>query len=527
VTRRRGDKELAEAGESLVAAAFSGLDSEQRLDAVLDLLADLTDAPVHLYTCQNEGGSFALVRSGAPPRLGETRRGGSTRRSRRSRRARVENDDWVDGPGWDEGSDMAQTTLAATLPAATSGRPTAITPAGEVTVLPLRVGTNAARGLVLVGPPTVHDVHRLDSALRVPLTAAISAILDDEQFSRRLAVAESMKEAGAQLQQSAVDTTRFCDLSLRLALRATGAEVAILDVFGPPSRRLAIDLDPSIDERLDLSPSAHVLDWETAVDGGPVLVHDLELLDALGVRSLLALPMMHDGAPLGVVALLNFRASMRFGPEAVSLLATLAEQTNLMLSSEEMMAAFHERYLATLRGLADTLDLRRPWLRGHHSRVAGVATAIAAAMDLGRAEVDTITLAGHLHDIGLAGVIELGDGRQADFEHPALGASLVERLPLHGDVAAAVLTHHEWFDGWGFPAGLSGDELPRGGRILAVAEFAVESTTSDPVHAAWSLDRLESELRTRRGSQFAPEVVDATLDHLDRADFIRSLALVG
>jgi hypothetical protein len=526
VIRRHADRELAEVGEALVAAAFSELDSEQRLDLVLDLIAEVTESPVHLYACQDGGRSFNLVRSGSPPLLGEARGRGTPRRGRRVRRASVDDDDWVDGPGWDEGSDMAQTTLPATLPTAVAARATAITSAGEVSVVPLRVGTNAARGVVLLGPPTLHDLHRLDAALRVPLTAAICAILDDAQSSRRLAVAESMKGAGTHLQQSAIDTMEFCNLSLRLALRATGAEVGILDVFGPPFRRLAIGLDPTVDAGLDLSPSAQLLDWETAVEEGPVLVRDVEYLDELGVRSMLALPMLHDRTPIGVVALLNVRSSMRFEREAVSLLATLAEQTNLMLSSEETLAAFHRRYLATLRGLADTLDLRRPWLDGHHARVAGVAATVAGAMNLSHEEIEAITLAGHIHDIGLAGVIELGDGRQADFDHPSLGASLVERLPLHGDVAAAVLTHHEWFDGWGFPAGLAGEELPIGGRILAIAEFIVESTTTDPVHTGWSLDRLDSELQTRRGSQFSPEVVDATRAGLHHPDMTRRLAQI-
>ncbi|MFM2070865.1 MAG: hypothetical protein RLZZ623_1128 [Actinomycetota bacterium] len=531
MSRKHSDRELADLGEAIVAAAYVVDGGDGRLDAVLDLLATAVDAPVHLYTCQVDGDPFALLRSGSPPRLGDARREGTnTRRGRRTRRTHARaggDDEWIDGPGWDEGSDFAQTKLASTMPAAVATRPTAATPAGEVTVLPLRLGTNAPRGVVLIGPPLAQNAHHLEAHLRVPLTAAISAIIDDEQATRRLAVSESMQEAGASLQKSAVDTTRFCDLSLRLALRATGAEVAILDTFGPPVRRLAIDLDPLIDPQLDLSPNAQLLDWDTVVDGGPVLVHDLEHLDSLGVRSLLALPMMHDGTPIGVVALLNFKASMRFGPEAISLLATLAEQTNLMLSSEEMMSAFHDRYLVTLRGLAETLDSRRPWLAGHHARVSGVATAIAEAMEVDAQTIEAITLAGQLHDIGLAGVIELGDGRQADFEHPALGASLVERLPLHPDVAAAVLTHHEWFDGWGFPSGLAGKDLPLSGQILALAEFAVESMTTDPVHAAWTLDRLSTELRTRRGSQFSPPVVDAALTHLDHPDLARSLVGVG
>jgi putative two-component system response regulator len=94
-------------------------------------------------------------------------------------------------------------------------------------------------------------------------------------------------------------------------------------------------------------------------------------------------------------------------------------------------------------------------------------------------------------------------------EHPAIGASLVEHLPAAGAVAAAVATHHEWFDGWGKPRGLSGDAIPRAGMVLAAAEFIVEMTSPRSVARAWPVERVLRELEQRRGSQFAPDVADA------------------
>src|SRR3972149_6780214 len=64
---------------------------------------------------------------------------------------------------------------------------------------------------------------------------------------------------------------------------------------------------------------------------------------------------------------------------------------------------------------------------------------------------------------------------------PVVGAPLVEPLPLHPWVSSAVGTHHEWFDGWGFPQGLKGEEIPLGGRVLAAAELLVGVAPGDAV----------------------------------------------
>jgi putative two-component system response regulator len=85
----------------------------------------------------------------------------------------------------------------------------------------------------------------------------------------------------------------------------------------------------------------------------------------------------------------------------------------------------------------------------------------------------------------------------------------VAHLPLHPGVAGSVATHHEWFDGWGFPAGLKGEDIPTTGRTLAVAEFLVELSTPDEFRPGWPPDHLAAELAQRSGSQFDPAVADA------------------
>ena len=74
--------------------------------------------------------------------------------------------------------------------------------------------------------------------------------------------------------------------------------------------------------------------------------------------------------------------------------------------------------------------------------------------------------------------------------------------------------HHEWYDGWGFPNSLRGEEIPRPARVLAAAEFIAEMAAGDPVREPWDAARIAAELRQRRGSQFDPFVADAALSLL-------------
>jgi len=186
-----------------------------------------------------------------------------------------------------------------------------------------------------------------------------------------------------------------------------------------------------------------------------------------------------------------------------------------MLYNARTFGEFSSRYLQTLTGLAGSLDTARPENAGHHERVSRVGRALAAALELAPEEVEAIAIAGRIHDVGMVGVVGLEGAFAADIQHPAVGARLVEHLPLHRSVANAVACHHEWFDGWGFPSGLVGRAIPRAGRVLAVAEFVVEMTTPDAARSAWSAKRLADELKQRRGIQFDPEIADLTVQLIE------------
>lgn len=166
--------------------------------------------------------------------------------------------------------------------------------------------------------------------------------------------------------------------------------------------------------------------------------------------------------------------------------------------------------------LAKILDARDPYVHGHASKVADYATAIALEMGLPADRVELLRQAAFLHDIGKIGIPEqvlhkieplTAEERELVKSHAALGAGFLETSQGLRRLAPFVKYHHEWWNGGGYPEGLTGEQVPLEARILAVSD-AVEAMASDrPYHQAMSLDEIVAELQRGAGSQFDPAVV--------------------
>jgi putative nucleotidyltransferase with HDIG domain len=355
-------------------------------------------------------------------------------------------------------------------------------------------------------PRSVAERH---AQIAIAMAVVIGQARREEELRQRLASATAQVEASRKLAGSAVDVERLVSLLLDLALAGTRTEAGFVAVRTEARRlevRAAAGMPEGFAETVDLSPETGMFDW-SAAEGGALFLRDFEAAERMGIKSLLAVPLMEEGDPLGIFSLVTFAEAAEFEEHDLALLEAFSEQIRLMLYNAQLFGSFTERYLTTVEGLAHALDARRPDTLGHHHTVSAVATAIARESGLADEESEAVRIAGLIHDVGLAGSAE--GSWESDVEHPIVGASLVAHLPLHPGVSGAVATHHEWFDGWGFPAGLSGEEIPLTGRALAVAEFLVELSTPDEVRPGWPRDKLGVELAQRSGSQFDPHMADA------------------
>jgi len=179
-------------------------------------------------------------------------------------------------------------------------------------------------------------------------------------------------------------------------------------------------------------------------------------------------------------------------------------------------------YIDTVRALAEAVDAKDTYTRGHSERVGIYAARIAGRLGCKTDFIERIYLAGLLHDIGKIGVPDAiirkpGPLTTEEYEqmkqHPEIGARILEPVSFLADVVPCVRHHHEWYDGSerGYPDCLRGREIPFPSRVILVAD-TVEAMTSDrPYRKAMPFEVVTEEIQRFQGVQFDPEVADAFL----------------
>lgn len=184
-------------------------------------------------------------------------------------------------------------------------------------------------------------------------------------------------------------------------------------------------------------------------------------------------------------------------------------------------------YIQTIGALAEAVDAKDPYTRGHSERVGVYSSRIAREMDLDRQQIETVYIAGLLHDVGKIGVpdaIIAKPGRLSEEEyaqiqeHPEIGARILNSVTLLREIAPCVRYHHEWYDGSsrGYPEKLKGSAIPLPARVIAVAD-TVEAMTSDrPYRKGLPLEAVLTEIHKCRETQFDPAAADAFLRLIER-----------
>jgi len=192
--------------------------------------------------------------------------------------------------------------------------------------------------------------------------------------------------------------------------------------------------------------------------------------------------------------------------------------------SKELQQALdeaREMYVATMRSLAQVVEAKDPTTRGHLDRTAHYGLALARRVDPVLADRREVIYGFFLHDIGKVGIpdsILCKTGPLNDLEwivmrsHPHVGAKIVEPIPFMGEAVEIVRSHHERYDGSGYPLGLRGEEIPLGARIFAIAD-AFDAMTSDrPYRRALPTEEAVAQIQAGSGTQFDPTCVEAFIE---------------
>ncbi len=175
-------------------------------------------------------------------------------------------------------------------------------------------------------------------------------------------------------------------------------------------------------------------------------------------------------------------------------------------------------HLATIEALALAIDAKDQTAQSHIRRVQVYAAGVAEALGMSTNDIQGVKTAALLHDIGKLAVPEHilskpGPLTQEEFQkiriHPQIGAEIISGVPFPYPVAPLIMSHHERWDGKGYPVGLKGEEIPLGARILTVVDYFDALISDRPYHRAASPEEAMDHLRLESGKALDPRVVDA------------------
>jgi cyclic di-GMP phosphodiesterase len=230
----------------------------------------------------------------------------------------------------------------------------------------------------------------------------------------------------------------------------------------------------------------------------------------------------------GMQALTSGATDMLIKPFHLDFVGDLIRRAIARKRMETEVGQFRQRLSALVEESCDeivaalgcALDLRDLEVAGHTRRVARYCQAIAGVLGCRREELNHIVRGAYLHDIGKVGVpdsILLKPAKLSEEEtavvqaHAEIGYNLIRHIPVLDAESSIVLTHHEQFDGGGYPQGLVSHEIPIGSRIFALTDVLDAMTTDRPYRRAVSWDVARQEIEREAGRHLDPEVVRAFL----------------
>ena len=333
--------------------------------------------------------------------------------------------------------------------------------------------------------------------------------------------------------------------SLEDTLRAAGYEdLHVSDGFSSAAALAAelrphlvlVDLGgpdfPGLDALRELLPSA-------SAPGGPVVAVASAPSDtvartsalALGARDFVTKPVDEEEVRVRVGNLLDTQSLHKGAREQAEITQDEIRRRNTelwdsLMQLEEARKNLQTAQEETLSRLSMAAELKDDETSGHVERMSRYCALLAEATGADSATAETLRLASRLHDIGKIGVsdvILLKDGiltpteRQKMEQHVPIGVRLLRSSHSHALQVAAVVagSHHERFDGTGYPDGLVGEDIPLEGRIAAIADVFDALTHTRPYRRAFPLGHVLDMLRKESGKHFDPALLEAFLDSMN------------
>jgi len=280
--------------------------------------------------------------------------------------------------------------------------------------------------------------------------------------------------------------------------------------------------------------------------GEPVLINDVAdnpdfeaqaSIQALDLRSIVAIPLNYsqaymrtadtESALMGVVYVDSRSARRRFRQDDLDLMLAFSTQGAISLENAKLHRDLQESYLELIMSLAEAVEIKDRYTRGHSDLVSRYGVAIAERLGLTDNEIEVIKRGGMLHDVGKIGIDEAilnKDGLLTDEEfdeikrHPLYGGDILKPIAFLRGEREIVLQHHEKMDGSGYPYGIGSDEISIGARVIAVCDVYEGVTSNRPYRKPMKPPEVVKLLEEEAGDKLDKEIVAVFLEMYEEAE---------
>lgn len=336
-----------------------------------------------------------------------------------------------------------------------------------------------------------------------------------------------------------VNPTALFEQIVNVASKETKSDQAILILKNDVSGALEIKASfPPLDlqsEGVDLfkkigQKTMEAMEAMIHVEGGELDAECSQLLKKCDFSSLVSIPLSYQGKVPAVLSLFKKAENISYNQSDIELISILSGQAAIAIENAKLFDQLERSHFESMKALAQAIEAKDLYTRGHCDRMVDYALAIADRLGLSSEEKKHLGYGAALHDIGKIGIHELilnKSGKLTDKEyeimkdHPMLGAEIIKGVDFLSPVVPMIYYHQERYDGKGYPEGLSGEQIPIGARIIAILDTFDAMTSDRPYRKALPMEVAFAELRRCTGSQFDPTIVE-TLIKIIKEDQLNS-----
>ena len=224
------------------------------------------------------------------------------------------------------------------------------------------------------------------------------------------------------------------------------------------------------------------------------------------------------GSTIGIICLARLATTGGFLPDERDMFLGFAQTTAVALQKLLLRENIEQNLVDTITAFVNAIESKDPYLKGHSARVALYAVEVAGVMGLDAETLAVVSRGAMLHDLGKLSIMDTilrKPDRLTPEEfaiikaHPVVGEHILKPLRFLGRESCAVRSHHERFDGAGYPDGLKGEDIPRIARIVTVADVFDAVTSNRPYRTALPIEPAREEIARGRGTHFDPQMADA------------------